>query len=216
MQRWSWGWLALAICWPSETALAQSRARLGEALLVEPDTSGCITHAALLARVLHWLKPAIEIGDVHVLVRGRARPPSFVVRRGTGSPAERSFTVLPTRCRDRVDAMALAIALALEEAARAESQGSSAVVGVPGAEGAAVRASSPSSAPSPAPDRVPSTGLELQPGWDVAASAPPPRVLPGSAAVASVPRPPAAEPEARREADADAPTPSPERAPSES
>jgi hypothetical protein len=123
MQRWSWAWLALVACWPSEAALAQSRARLGEAILVEPDRSGCITHAAVLARVLHWLKPSVEIGDVEVLVHGGGRPPSFVVRRGTGSPSERRFDVLPARCRDRVDAMALAIALALEEATRVEAGG---------------------------------------------------------------------------------------------
>jgi hypothetical protein len=190
MQRWSWAWLALAVCWPSETVLAQSRARLSEALVVEPDKSGCITHAALLARVLHWLEPSLEIGDVQVLVRGRARPPSFVVQRGTGSPAERSFDVLPARCRDRVDAMALAIALALEEAARVESAAPTAAA-VPDAEDSPLLG----------------TGLELQPGWDDGPSAAPPRVLPGSSAGAG------SEPNPSPEADAVAPTPTPDRAP---
>jgi hypothetical protein len=149
MLRWSRAWLALLVCWPSETALAQSRSELGEALLVEPDKSGCITHAAVLSRVLHWLKPSVEIGDVQVLVRGRARPPSFVVRRGAGSPAERSFDVLPARCRDRVDAMALAIALALEEVTRME----------PEAEGSLA----PAPSPAPLPNRAPTT--DHQAGW---------------------------------------------------
>jgi hypothetical protein len=216
MQRWSWACLALLVCWPSEAALAQSRARLGEALLVEPDKNGCITHAAVLARVLHWLKPSVEIGDVQVLVRGSARPPSFVVRRGTGSPAERSFDLLPARCRDRVDALALAIAIALEEIETQVGSQASKPPAVPAAQGSPAQAAASDSAPN----RVPSGGLELQPGWEVAASAPPPRVLPGPAAgagvVASASRPRQAAPDPSREADADTSMPAPAPSPSSS
>jgi hypothetical protein len=117
------------------TAGAQRGEGLGEVLDVERDEARCITEGALRRRVAHWLRADAELADIEVKVHAAAEPLTFTVRRRGEIVAERRFDVLPRRCADRVEAVALAVALGLEHAA---SGGTLATQPAPatGAEGA--------------------------------------------------------------------------------
>src|SRR5690349_5419355 len=112
-----WGWVtaavALLVCAPA--VHAQSKARFK--LEVEPDAGGCIREPALRERIQRWLNAQLPADEViTVRMRAGSRPVSFAVMRGEDAIAERQFDVLPERCRDRLDALGLAIALAIEHA----------------------------------------------------------------------------------------------------
>src|SRR3954470_19096440 len=94
-------------------AAAQAKPSLGDVLEVHADDTGCVTEPALRARVQRWLKPQGVASDVHVEVDAAATPPRFDVRRGGQDVAARSFEVLPEACSDRLDAIAIAVALAI-------------------------------------------------------------------------------------------------------
>src|SRR5689334_16888050 len=100
----------LLLC--SARARAQANAALDSVLVVQPDATACITQRALAARVQHWLKRPPE-ADVTVRVQADARPLAFTVQHAGVIMAERSFERLPQACPDRLEAVALAVALAI-------------------------------------------------------------------------------------------------------
>lgn len=102
-------------------AAAQPKAPLGDVLEVHADDAGCVTEPALRARVQRWLKPQSLALDVRVEVDAAASPPRFSVRRGGAEVAARTFDVLPAACSDRLDAIAIAVALAIEHATHPKS-----------------------------------------------------------------------------------------------
>jgi hypothetical protein len=110
------GWFGL-----SAQAAAQARPALGDVLEVRADDAGCVTEPALRSRVQRWLKPQSIAPDVRVQVDAAASPPRFSVRRGSEEVAARSFDVLPAACGDRLNAIAIAVALAIEHATHPES-----------------------------------------------------------------------------------------------
>jgi hypothetical protein len=85
-------------------------------LQVTSDAGGCITEAALRARIasLH-----VQVEDTHGLafmVDASSEPAVVEVRRDDVVIAKRRFDGLPERCADRVQTIALVIALAIEHA----------------------------------------------------------------------------------------------------
>jgi hypothetical protein len=134
------GWLGLGT-----HAAAQTKAPLGDVLDVRADDAGCVTEPALRARVQRWLKPQAVAPDVHVEVDAAATPPRFSVRRGADEVATRSFDVLPAACSDRLDAIAIAVALAIEHATNPES-GEAAAAGTSAASAADADANAAASA----------------------------------------------------------------------
>jgi hypothetical protein len=203
----------------SAAARAQPEASLEAVVRVEPDTRGCVTKAALQARVRHWLDASTALDDVAVEVRAAARPPAFVVLRSGSIIAERRFPVLPTQCRDRLDALAIAIALALENAAHtstsAQREGASdapsrAVIGADSGRPLAplqpLPPRVPSAPPSEAPSRTPIRPRPFPTPEPIAGPAPTP---PPTAAPVPTPVPIAARPVARAPTRAPTPTPAP-------
>jgi hypothetical protein len=110
-----WRWVALVLSTLASQATAHAQPRF--ALEVDGAADGCVTQAALGPRVAHWLKPDADVHELSVAVRAREAPLRFTLRRSGQPIAQRSFEVLPTRCADRLEAVAIAIALALEHAA---------------------------------------------------------------------------------------------------
>jgi hypothetical protein len=90
-------------------------------LQVAPDPRGCITDAALRARVQHYLSRRARPAQVQIAVSASDVGASFSVRRGGRDVAERRFELLPEACGSRLDAIALAIALAVEQATNPRS-----------------------------------------------------------------------------------------------
>jgi len=107
-------------------------------LSVRPSPDGCITHAALSERVQRWLErervrapPRLEVA-----VDGAREPIGFELRQDGETVAERHFAVLPAGCGDRLDALALAIAVAVEHAASAPTGDAGSPRAAPAAAGA--------------------------------------------------------------------------------
>jgi hypothetical protein len=112
--------LLLGVLGMHATAGAQRDSALRGVRVVEADRSGCINEPALRARVARWLGRDTTLAGLEVFVEAASEPPGFTVRRAGAVVAERRFESSPPRCADRVEALALAIALALEHAADAE------------------------------------------------------------------------------------------------
>jgi hypothetical protein len=91
-------------------------------LRVTPDASGCITEAALRARIASL---RVQVADPYGLaftVDASSEPAVVVVRRNDVVIARRRFDDLPERCADRVQTIALVITLAIEHAITPEDQ----------------------------------------------------------------------------------------------
>jgi hypothetical protein len=84
-------------------------------LVVEQDPRGCVHEAALRAHVDRYLRVHEPI-EVQVVVHARKEPLGFELRRKGAFFAERHFDVLPEGCDARLDALSLAIAVAVEHA----------------------------------------------------------------------------------------------------
>ena len=108
------------------------------------------------ARVLRRLAPEARLSDVQIVVHVGDAAPRLEVSRGGQRIAERRFENFPTRCNARRDAIAVAVALAVERAHEAPAAATSA--DAPGttqatsAEGQASTVSAAATAPSNASD----------------------------------------------------------------
>jgi len=141
MSRWTGILVALGALGQAGIVCAQAggprSGTLDETLRVEPSADGCVTKATLQPRVQRWLGATPIRSGLRVIVRGAAEPMAFSVQHDAVDFAERSFDVLPKNCTDRVDAVALTIALAIQNAEQAETD-----------EGATTAAAAPPTAPS--------------------------------------------------------------------
>ncbi len=97
-------------------AQTQLRVSLADAITVGSVGDTCVTAEAIVTRVAHWLgRDAIEGGiDVRVLLDETSRQFSFVLQRGDEPVAQRVFDVLPSVCGARIEALSLAIAIAID------------------------------------------------------------------------------------------------------
>src|SRR5262245_51373667 len=95
-------------------ASAQAPAAPELALRIERGGDACFESSALRARVRHYLDPdAVPVSNLLVYIDATSRPPRFRIERGGTVVAERQFEALPPSCRERLDAVALAVALAI-------------------------------------------------------------------------------------------------------
>jgi len=108
--------LVLGVLALAAHARAQSGTALRETLRVEPSADGCVSAATLEPRVRRWLRADAQPSEITVVVHAASAPPSFSVTRGGEVIAERRFDVLPATCSDRLDAIAVAVAVAIEHA----------------------------------------------------------------------------------------------------
>jgi len=134
-------------------ASAQPDATLDAMLTVEPDPDDCITAPGLRARVRKWLGSDAALPELEVSVDPAAEPLAIAIRRGGNVVARRRFEVLPEACKDRIDAVALAIALALEHVMRPAA----AAPGPDAGDGDATDAA------APAPDKAAAPAEATQP-----------------------------------------------------
>lgn len=150
-------------------AAAQPKAPLGDVLEVHADDAGCVTEPALRTRVQRWLKPQAIAPDVRVEVDAAASPPRFSVRRGSAEVAARSFDVLPAACSDRLDAIAIAVALAIEHATHPEND-----AGEPPSTGTTTEPAANANEPAPetAAPTPPATATATPPNTERATSTP--------------------------------------------
>ena len=79
------------------------------------DANGCVAETALRAHLDRYLRVHKPI-DVEIVVRMGADPIGFDLRRDGAFVAQRRFEVLPAGCEARLDALAIAIAVAVEHA----------------------------------------------------------------------------------------------------
>jgi hypothetical protein len=113
MLRWAPAIVASGLCAWASAARAQPSDTV---LSVREDHEGCIGERSLRARVGHWLKRGALPTGITVVVDAASQPVSFSLSREGRVVAERSFELLPDACKDRLDAVALAVALAIEHA----------------------------------------------------------------------------------------------------
>jgi hypothetical protein len=106
---------------PAALALAEAP-RFAGSLDVEHDPTGCIAEVSLRARVEHWLKPGSVLPEVAVTVHVEHDLLAFSMRRAGKLVALRGFEIARSPCRDRRDAIALAIALAIEHEQTSHAQ----------------------------------------------------------------------------------------------
>jgi len=138
------------------------------------DPRRCLSAAALRAGVQRWLarsgalrKPALDA--LAVTVDAASEDPGFTVRRRGDVVAQRRFAVLPERCADRVDAVALAIGLALEHLASGRAGDTPSAPANAAQAGATEAASATSTEPANAaqagatPPAATATGSRAQP-----------------------------------------------------
>jgi hypothetical protein len=151
----------------ASTARAEPSPSLEAALEVQPGRDPCIAASALRARVQRWLKPGALQAGVTVVVNAAVQPLSFSLERGGSVVAKRNFDVLPAACDDRLDAVALAITLAIEHAS-APGAGT-AGVGTPGAP--TPGATTPSTTAEPPRSAEPANGPDAKGQPETTASA---------------------------------------------
>lgn len=107
---------ALAVLLAAGTTLAQERP-VAEALVVRGAEAGCVDAPALAERLARWLGRRTLDRDIRVelVLRGGAPPSAtLTLHRAGRPPAERAFPSLEGSCAARVDALALALAIALD------------------------------------------------------------------------------------------------------
>jgi hypothetical protein len=110
--------------WPVPL-VAQPRARLEWTLTVQHAQPGCVSAQALRERIIQFLAPGTRVTALRIEVD--VTRPSFRVLRDGQVLAERRFEALPN-CSERRDALALAIAIAIEHAVPAQAANGAAAV----------------------------------------------------------------------------------------
>lgn len=118
----AWLSLALSLCAASPGA-ASAQALANEVqTTVEGDGRGCVSQSALSRRIVHYLSRTAHVpADLHIHVRApKTGVTEFELGQAGTQIAVRRFDSLPKTCADRVNAIALAIAVAVEQAALAE------------------------------------------------------------------------------------------------
>lgn len=120
--RWtvSWRGLALVMALASVSVRARAQEVDGVQLRVTPDASGCVTEAALRARVASLGAQAKGAQGIAVVIDASVQPEVLQVRRNDVVIATRRFDDLPARCADRLQTLALVSALAIEHAMEPE------------------------------------------------------------------------------------------------
>jgi hypothetical protein len=173
----------LTLCAPARASAQTSAAHaLAARLRVEPEGDRCLSQSALRARVLERLSRQARLSDVDVVVHVDARMQLEVWRAGQRI-AVRRFEALPARCGARRDAIAVAIALALErEGESAPEAGSAALAGTDAVPSNAAQpsaaqpnAAQPPSAAQPPTDAQPPSAAQPN------AAQPPPAIAEPSA-----------------------------------
>ena len=107
-------WLSM-----SASARAQVRAELERALTVTRELPGCVSAAALRARTAQYLDRGEQLSELTIEVD--LQVPQFRVLREGTLLAERRFGRAPRGCTERRDALALAVAIAIEQVAEAHA-----------------------------------------------------------------------------------------------
>ncbi|MFT5356971.1 MAG: hypothetical protein ACI9KE_004198 [Polyangiales bacterium] len=110
--RWLIAACLLCVCAPL-AAQGVERRSLSEGVIIEAGDS-CMTTEPVIQRLRYWLSRDELDASIRVVVRPGARAASFSFQRGDEAPAERHFDVLPQECAARLDAVTLAIALAID------------------------------------------------------------------------------------------------------
>lgn len=90
---------------------------ISEALTVSNQTDGCMSQEALINHIVRWLKTDHIEADIHIKVEvqgEKEQDVSFKFFRNEELTAHRSFSILPANCFDRLEAVSLAIALAID------------------------------------------------------------------------------------------------------
>jgi hypothetical protein len=113
------GWSSTA-AFPATLAYGQRADALEGLLSVQPDPASCLAEPALRARVGRWLAPRALVPTPSLRVVVSPDPVAFTVQRDGRDVARRTFDVLPVQCAHRLDAVGLAIAVALEHLAQSE------------------------------------------------------------------------------------------------
>jgi hypothetical protein len=99
----------------SASARAQVRAELERALTVTRELPGCVSAPALRARTAQYLDRVEPLSELTIEVD--LQVPQFRVLRDGTLLAERRFARAPSDCAERRDALALALAIAIEQVA---------------------------------------------------------------------------------------------------
>jgi len=109
-------WLG-CVFWLSVSASAhgQVRAELERALTVTRELPGCVSASALRARTAQYLDRVEQLSELTIEVD--LQVPQFRVLREGQLLAERRFARAPSDCTERRDALALAVAIAIEQVA---------------------------------------------------------------------------------------------------
>jgi hypothetical protein len=102
----------LSVC---ASAHAQVRAELERALTVTRELPGCVSAPALRARTAQYLDRVEQLSELTIEVD--LQVPQFRVLREGTLLAERRFARAPSDCTERRDALALAVAIAIEQVA---------------------------------------------------------------------------------------------------
>lgn len=105
-------WVAVvARAQPAAAPATEGRRPLDEAVTVT-QADPCLTQEAVVGRLGRWLDTTTVAAGIEVVLDPAER--AFRVRRPGGRMARRGFAVLPEECSDRLDAVTLAIALAID------------------------------------------------------------------------------------------------------
>jgi hypothetical protein len=200
MSGWLRAMLASALWLCAARVRADASSSLDAQLEVQPDASGCIAQRSLSARVAHWLKRPPQAG-VAVVVHAASQPVSFSVEREGRVVAERSFEHLPASCADRLDALALAVALAIERAAEStigdQSIADAAVASTAASAGVQADTSTGEAKPQASKPEAPAQASSEPSAKGEAAPAPPQAAKPAPTQVASAATPAAKQDSAR-------------------
>lgn len=155
MSRWTGILVALGALGHAGIVCAQAggprSGTLDETLRVEPSADGCVTKAKLQTRVQRWLGATAIRSGLRVTVHGAAEPMAFSVQHDAAGVAERSFDVLPQNCPDRIDAVALTVALAIQHAEQARPLAETSTAATPNPPSTTAPVATPSVKPTTKP-----------------------------------------------------------------
>lgn len=106
-------WVFVTVC------LAQSSTTrtILESVTVSNETDNCVVQGALIRYIVKWLKTDQIESDIRIIVNvkgTKGRDVSFEFYKKEELAAYRRFDILPDNCTDRLDAVSLAIALAID------------------------------------------------------------------------------------------------------
>jgi hypothetical protein len=101
---------------PATAGMVRAQSADAIKLQITPDAGGCITEAALRARIASLHVQAKDADGLELAVDASNEPATLEVRRNEVVVAARRFDALPVRCADRLQTIALVVALAIEHA----------------------------------------------------------------------------------------------------